>query len=76
MKDKDFYIYMADPTQLWNMLVETWNEKEDLNKRINKAIEYIEKNTVLFMELHKQGNYFINCNADKLLQILKGSNVK
>lgn len=52
-------------------------ENQQLQKRIEKAIGYISKNSVLFAELHKQGNYFINCNADNLLEILKGEeNVK
>lgn len=48
--------------------------REQIKKQkevIDKAIEYIDKNSVYFAELHKHGNYFINVNVDKLLDILK-----
>lgn len=70
-----------DPDDLFLMFM--WCDEKakdkikELQQRIEKAIGYINKNSVLFAELHKQGNYFINCNADKLLEILKGEeNVK
>lgn len=47
------------------------NQLEKYKEVIDKAIGYINKNSVYFAELHKHGNYFINVNVDKLLDILK-----
>ena len=49
-----------------------------LNDKIYKAIEYIENNKqiAMFADLRKEGThqYTIECDADDLLDILKGGN--
>lgn len=39
---------------------------------IDKAIDYVEDNTVYFAEKDKHGNYLVNCESDELMSILKG----
>lgn len=48
---------------------------EELHNKIDKAIEYINKNSIYFATSEKVGNYFSNCNCDDLLEILKDSDV-
>ena len=55
----------------------TLNEQiEELQQRIDKAIEYIEKHKqiAMFADLRKEGThqYTIECDADDLLSILRG----
>lgn len=62
MKDKDYQLLL--------------NYITNLQQRIDKAIEYIEENKQLsmFADLRKSGvsNYDLECDADDLLDILKG----
>ena len=50
-------------------------ENKELHNKIDKAIEYINKNSIYFATSEKVGNYFSNCNCDDLLEILKESDV-
>lgn len=61
--------YIRDLENNYKMIINEQIKKQ--KEVIDKAIGYIDKNSVYFAELHKHGNYFINVNADKLLDILK-----
>lgn len=61
-----------------NILLENdrlYKENQQLHNKIDKAIEYINKNSIYFATSEKVGNYFSNCNCDDLLEILKESDV-
>lgn len=47
------------------------NECVRLQTIIDKAIDYIEDNSIHFVTSEKVGNYFANCSSDELLDILK-----
>lgn len=71
IKNKEGYIYVAEPMQLWNMLVETWNEKEELLERINKAIKIIEDD-YYSLNTTDIDKIFVNNKLLQVRKILKG----
>lgn len=60
-------VYIGDKRAM-NELIDYYDE---LHNKIDKAIEYINKNSIYFATSEKVGNYFSNCNCDDLLEILK-----
>ncbi len=74
--NKYFNIDDADHESDWKDLtiMRLLSDVSDLEERIDKAIEYIEKNKQIsmFADLRKEGThqYDLECDADDLLEIL------
>lgn len=71
-KREQYLLENKSKAQIINILIDTEEYVEQLETIIDKAIEYVEDNTVYFAEKDKHGNYLVNCESDELMSILKG----
>ena len=52
-------------------ILDLQHQLEEKDKIIAEAYDWANEKSIYYLEKEKQGNYFKNCNCDKLLEILE-----